>query len=269
MKDSKVITCVSIMPGNGAKYVATMMAHELVKKYPKKKVALVDFDLTNPYMFASQTANDKVHGIDNLLDKISAEVMNNSLFMANMIEVPGSFSLLKGTRKAGRESMVTRLHISKIVEFLRHNYDYIVMAVPSDSDNAATNYGLFHSDKIVTIVRPNYPNLLNIEDRLKKYRVLRNSENVTLYMMYNMRSEKDDIEPYGKYIEDYDLYPLGYLTYEPATVDNKNIGGNVLQEMSDKFSRSMKRKGNGGNNASRISSALDIMLGVADENKTY
>lgn len=266
MSKPTLITCVSIMPGNGAKYTATIMAHELAKKYPKKKVALVDLDLTNPYLYAAQTINDSVHGVDNLLDKISAEVMNEGLFMANMIHINGSFDLLKGTRKIGRESMVTRLHVSKIIEFLKSGYDYIVMVVPSDTDNAATTYGLFYSDKIVTIVRPNFPNLYRIEDKLKAYRVLRSSESIPLYLLYNMRGENDDIEAFVKPISDFGLQPLGYMVYDPNTIDNRNLGGSVLQQAGAKLTGRLKKRGGG--NEERIKKALEMILGVDEEDES-
>lgn len=261
MMNSRLITCISVMPGNGAKYTATLMALELHRRAPKAKIALVDFDLMNPYLYAKQTLNDNIHGIDNLLAKITAEVLTNSMFMENMIKVPGLFDLLKGTKNVGRENLITRMHVTKIVEMLRANYDYIVMVVPPKTDNAATTYGLFYSDDIVMIARPNFPNMLRFEESVQQNKKMRNSVDVPIYLMYNMRGEKDDISSFLKCISENDIQPLGSMVYEPDTTDNQNIGGNLVNELVQKFNK----KGDKNGNAAAIKKAVDIIFSSDEE----
>lgn len=263
MRNCKIITCISTVAGNGAKYTATIMAHELAKQNPKSKIALVDLDLLNPYLFAKQTLNDRVHGIDNILDKISSEIITESMFRANMISIEKNLDLLKGTRKVGRENMVTRPHISKIVEMLKAIYDYVIMVVPSKSNNAAMTFGLFYSDAIVMVTRPNFANLLNIEESIEYCKTLRNSKDVPIYLMYNMRGPKDDLDAFTKYIVENNIQALGYMVYEPDTVDNQNLGGNVISDVAKKFSKLSKRGGE--SNTERIRGALKIMLNLNDE----
>ncbi len=267
MRESRLIACVSVVPGNGAKYTGTLMANELRKKHPKSTIALVDFDLINPYLFAKQTQNDRVHGIDNIIDKISAELLTQELFRENMIKIEGQFDLLKGTSKLGRENLILRLHILKIIEFLRADYDYIVMIVNAPMKaNAGTLHGLYAADEIVLVTRPNFMNLESFESAIKECQKYRNSVDIPVSIIYNMRGVKDGLEDFSYFTTEENAQILGYLTYEENTVDNQNLGGNVRTDVARKLSRKAGLKSSSANE-NRIAVALDILLNKKEAEK--
>ncbi|MEG1299897.1 MAG: AAA family ATPase [Erysipelotrichaceae bacterium] len=258
MKECRIIACISTVTGNGAKYTAVNLAHELHKKNPKSQIALVDFDFFNPYLFALQTLNDTFHGVDNLIDKISSNTLNEKLFKENMIKVDGLFDVLKGTKKVGRENIFLHEHIQQIMEYLKNLYDYVVMVVPPKANNAATIYGLNAADDIIMIVRPNYANAVNFEATVELTSSHRKSKDVTLNLMYNMRTQKDDLTPYVKVMDKYDIRILGGMLYEEKSVDNQNISANAFSELASKlpkFSRNTQT------NEQEIKRAIDIILG--------
>ena len=252
MKTSTLIACISPVSGSGCKYTAVTIATALRTKYPKAKIALVDFDLTNPYMLARQTMNDRIHGIDNLLDKISAGVLTQDLFNENMIKMGNDFDFLKGTKRVGRENFFTKQHILKTIEFLRKGYDYVVVAVPPKTNNSATIFTLHEADHIVMVVRPNIANLLNVNDTIEACKKLRYSTGVSVNVLYNMRASATDIEAFGKSITENGIRPLGYMSFDETTVDNANIGGSL----KDKIAKLGKKS----DNLIRVGEALNILL---------
>ena len=253
MKTSTLIACISPVEGSGCKYASATIASALRAKYPKAKIALVDFDLANPYLLAEQTMNDRVHGIDNLLDKISAEVLTQDLFKENMIKIGSEFDFLKGTKRIGRENYFTKKHILKTIELLRQTYEYIVVAIPPRENNSATIFTLNSADHIVMVVRPNVANLMNINDTISACKKLRHSTAVDVNVLYNMRASQNDIEPFSKSINENDVRPIGYMSFDPNTVDNQNIGGSFLK---DKIAKIGKKN----ENLARVKEALNILL---------
>lgn len=239
---ARIITFYPVVQGVGCKYTATGFAFMITQMNPKARVALVDFDFKNPYLAENLSNQDKVHGIDNLISKIDGNFLTNELFKENMIKIPGIFDLLKGTELVGRDHLITKKHIDKIIEFLQMNYDYIIIAVSPNPDNAGTVYGLYNADDIVMVTRINhacYLNLSKATDIVMQY--ARGPKRINL--IYNMYTENYHIQ-FSQAIIDNNLVVIGALPYDESTIDNHNIvpglQGKIANRIAVKYNEMLK-----------------------------
>ena len=240
---AKIITFFPVVQGVGCKYTATGFAFILTQMNPKAKVALVDFDFKNPYLAANLSNQDKVHGIDNLISKIDGNFLTNELFKENMIRLPEVFDLLRGTELIGRDHLITKRHIDKIIEFLRLNYDYVVIAVSPNADNAGTVYGLYESDEVVMVTRinqacyTNLPKAVNIINSYKK-------SPKRIKLVYNMYTDNYHID-FTQITTDNNLDVIAGLPYDESTIDNHNINtgiqGKLTNKIAVKYNEMLKR----------------------------
>lgn len=240
---TKVITFYPVTQGVGCKYTATGFAFILTQLYPKAKVALVDFDFKNPYLAANLASHDNVHGIDNLISKIDGNFLTEALFKENMIKLPELFDLLKGTELIGRDHLITKRHIDKIMEMLRSHYDYVVIAVAPSADNAGTVYGLYEADEVVMVTRINHACFSNIG----KATNIVNSYKKTpkrIKLVYNMYSDNFHID-FTKITTDNNLEVIAGLPYDEGTIDNHNIStglqGKITNRIAVKYNEMLKR----------------------------
>lgn len=240
---AKIVTFFPVVQGVGCKYTATGFAYILTQMNPKAKVALVDFDFKNPYLAANISNQDKVHGIDNLISKIDGNFLTNELFKENMIRLPEVFDLLKGTELIGRDHLITKRHIDKIIEFLRMNYDYVIIAVAPSADNAGTVYGLYEADEIIMVTRINqacYTNLPKAVNTINSYK--KSAKRIKL--VYNMYTDNYHID-FTQITMDNNLEVIAGLPYDEATIDNHNINtgiqGKITNKIAVKYNEMLKR----------------------------
>lgn len=226
---SKLITVYPVVSGNGAKFVATNLANALKQEHNDKKVALVDFDLKKPFLAHSITEFDDVHGIDNLIDKIDGNMLSNDLFLENMIPMKNNVDLLKGTKLLGKHKTFMGEHVIKIIEMLRDNYDYIVVAVAPEVDNAGTVHGLNEADEVVLVLRNNIANIKVLENAFMKIYQYK-KENVPIMGIYNMFSSVTKID-FGRELKDHGTDVIGIIEYDEASVDNQNLATGAMKSL--------------------------------------
>lgn len=217
----KVIVCYSVTFGNGSKYIATNIAHYYKQKYTNKKVALVDFDFKNPYLAGKLSIQDDIHGIDNLIDKIDGNFLDENLFIENMVKLRNNVELLKGTKLIGNYRLITRKHIESIIELLRKTYDFIVITVSSDPDNAGTTYGLFNSDEVIMVCKNNFTNL-KVMDRAINIVTNYKRADSKLKLIFNMFQNNSDLD-FSDYIKETDITVIGAVEYDENTIDNQDL----------------------------------------------
>lgn len=229
---SKIITFYPVMQGVGCKYTATGFAFMLSQMYPKSSIALVDFDFKNPYLAEHLSGHDKVHGIDNLISKIDGNFLTNELFMENMTKIPGLFDILKGTELVGRDHLITQKHIDRIIELLRKNYEYIVIAVSPGADNAGTVYGLYNADEVVMITRINYACYINLPKATNLVIHFKKARRINL--VYNMYTDNFHLD-FTALVQENGLNVIGGLPYDESTIDNHNISTGIQAKIANKI----------------------------------
>lgn len=217
-----MITVYPVMSGNGAKFIATNIANYLKSANSTKKVALVDFNLKQPYLAHGITTHDEIHGIDNLIDKIDGNLLTESLFVENMVSLKSNVEVLKGTKLIGKHKVFTDVHIKTIIGHLKDIYDYVIAVVSPEADNAGTVYALHEADKVIMVGRNNVGNAkmfghaLQIVNHYKK-----STEKIK--MVYNMQTT--NAHELSNIVKETDLEVIGLVEFDESAVDNLDLNG--------------------------------------------
>lgn len=214
----KIIVCYPVVQGSGCKYIATNIAHYYKNANPDKKVALVDLDFKLPYLANNLSSHDLIHGIDNLIDKIDGGFLTDDLFAENMVKLKNNVDLLKGTKLVGNHKIFNKKHIEDIFSHLKNLYDFVVVAVSSETDNAGTVYGLFEADEIVIVGRNNYTSYKHLDKAVsvvKQYARLKEK----IKFVYNMYYENSQVDLTTS-VKDFDLQVIGAVKYDEGSIDN-------------------------------------------------
>ncbi|MFJ8528567.1 CpaE family protein [Bacillus sp. NPDC094106] len=217
----KMVVCYPVLYGNGMKYTATNIAHYYKQQHSECKVALVDFDFKIPYLGASFSLEDKVHGIDNLIEKIDGGFLNEELFKENMTQLKNKVDLLKGTKLLKNFGLIEKRHVDRMIEILKSLYDFIVVTVSPQVDNAGTVNALFHADDIVLIGRNNFSNLQMIPSAIKTVDHFKQKD-ASIKMIFNMFNEQSNID-FSECFNGYDVKVVGMIPYNESTIDNGNL----------------------------------------------
>lgn len=232
MNQAKVIVFYPVTQGVGGKYVATNVAHNLKEQQPEKKVALVDFDFRAPYLAGYLTDNDKVHGVDNLIEKIDGGFLDEEMFRENMVTLNG-IDVLKGTKLGKNHYFITQRHVEEILHLLRTMYDVILVSVSSDSDNAATTSALFDADEVVVVSRNDFTCYSGFDGAMDIVNFYK-QEDAPLKFVYNQFFESSNLD-FNPLMSTYGLKVIGVVPFAPETIDNRDLKGKV-------FGNLMKRK---------------------------
>lgn len=218
---AKIITVYPIMSGNGAKFIATNIANALKEEFADKKIALVDFNLKHPYLAHSLSEFDEIHGLDNLIEKIDGNMLTHDLFLENMVHLKNNVELLKGTKLIGKYKRFTTEQITRIITYLEDIYDYVVIAVAPEADNAGTVHALNKADEIVMVMRNNVGNLKTFDLAFGLINNYKN-KNSNIKAMYNMfvSSSKVDL---GNLVRNYGIEVIGIVDYDEFAYDNMNL----------------------------------------------
>ncbi|WCK57697.1 AAA family ATPase (plasmid) [Aneurinibacillus sp. Ricciae_BoGa-3] len=219
---AKIITVYPVLSGNGAKFIATNLAHYLKGANSNKRIALVDFNLKNPYLAHAISNNDEIHGIDNLIDRIDGNILTQELFLENMVAMRDNVEVLKGTKLIGKHKVFTEKHIRTIIQHLRDIYDFVVIAVAPETDNAGTVYGIHEADSVVMVAKTNIANVKSanrVLDIIRQYK--KSPESVKLvYNMYTSGSGE-----LTNFVKDNNIEVIGVIEYDENAVDNMDLNG--------------------------------------------
>lgn len=232
MKESKLIVFYPVVPGVGSKYIATNVAHNLKEREPEKKIALVDFDFHAPYLAGYLTDTDKIHGIDNLTDKIDGGFLDEVLFKENMVPING-IDVLKGTKSGKNHFFIEQKHVEEILMWLRSLYDVVIISVSSDSDNAGTSTALFHADQIVVVSQNNFTSYSQFDIAMDVVNFYKNDKSV-LRFVYNQYFDGSNLD-FTPHLQTYGLDVIGVVPFNSDSIDNRDLKGKV-------FGNILKRK---------------------------
>lgn len=220
MNEKKLIVFYPVVQGSGGKYVATNVAHAIKESHPDKNIALVDFDFKAPFLAGYLTDNDKVHGIDNLIEKIDGGFLDVELFKENMVSLNG-IDVLKGSRLGKNHYFIENKHIEAIISLLKKIYDVVVVSVSSDTDNSGTTASLFHSDEVVLVSRNDFTCYSLVDGAMDVINFYK-KEDVPVRFVYNQFDESSNLD-FNLSLSNYGLNVIGVVPFNPSTIDNRDL----------------------------------------------
>lgn len=229
-KNGKVIVGCSAVQGNGCKYILTNLAHYCKLANTERKVALVDFDFMIPTLAEAISNDDKIHGIDNLIDKIDSGFLTHDLFEENMVELKDGVKLLKGTQLIRNNTIFNRKHIETIIENLRALYDYVFISVSSEHSNAGFVYSMFEADEVLLICRNNASNLKMLNNSLAMINHYKHSER-KINVLYNMYNENSNVDLATMLSKHSNIKVVGFIKYDEGTIDNIDLKNGLTFKM--------------------------------------
>lgn len=220
----KTIVLVPVVSGDGSKFMTTALANAYKDSNRDKKVAIVDFDVKNPYL-ASALSNDNIHGIDNLIEKIDGDILTEKLFMENMIKLKNGVSLLKGTQFVNAYEMFEKKHAEKILFYLESLYDVVFISVSNEFDNYLSVCSLMKADEVLMISQNNQGNLKSFERVSKEIKNYSSKAGVKSIINKYTETSKVDISQVSKKCG---VEVVGTIDYDENAIDNVNINAPVL-----------------------------------------
>lgn len=220
-RNGRLFVCYPLLTGNGSKYSAVNLAHSYLQLHPDKKVALVDFDFHFPALFGEQTDHDRLHGIDNLIDKIDGGQLTQELFLENMLELKTGVFILKGTDFGVNHAVIQRHHIEQMMSHLKNAFDAVFIVTTNRLDNAGTVYGLHEADEVILIVKNNYSNYRYLDAELQKVKHLYHQD-TPIKLMYNQFNAQSKYD-FGDWCAAQGVEGIGAIPYDETTTDNVNL----------------------------------------------
>lgn len=214
-RNSHITTVFPVAGGNGSAYTTIQMARALrqVEKY--KKIAVVDFDFASPIL-GEGLHDDKIHGIDMLVDKLNGGILTTDSFLENMIDLKNDIHLLRGTQLGYRFPFVEQEHLEEIIKFLREEYDYIFISVSDELTDGGTGTALYHADTVIVVGRYTQKNQYKLKEAIHTIENYVSTEDVAL--IYNQYVDQNKLEFSAQIPNDWVF--CGTVPYMPGTIDN-------------------------------------------------
>jgi len=220
-KTGKLIVCYPVLQGNGSKYTATNLAHEIKMHDKELDVALVDLDFKVPYLAGYLSGHDTVHTIDNLIEKIDGGFLSEEDIRDNMVKLKDGVELLKGTKLTNTHYFIKQQHIRQILILLKRMYDVVVVAVSHGNDSLSATVSMLSADHILMIARNDFSNYQVLESQirfLQNYAV--NEDKIKLiFNMYDPASNLD----FQPILQKTGVPLVAWVPFNPDTANNKHI----------------------------------------------
>lgn len=199
-EEDKVLLVTSTLPSEGKSSVSVNTALSLAKD--EKKVLLVDADLRSPTIKSLLELDKPSKGL--------AEYLSGQTRVPHFLRYGGtSLYVFAGDEALPNPSAVLRQQkLSKLMDYLRENFDYIVIDTPpcrmmSDAEALCTC-----ADKVLYVIRRDYADLRQISDSVRM--LSGNGANVCGYVLN--RAEHSHGSHYG-YGYGYGKYGYGKYDY--------------------------------------------------------
>ena len=247
----KIVVCLSVVRGNGAKYICTNLAHYTKIKDTNKKVILLDFDFEHPYLCESLVEFDKVHGIDNVVNKIEAGASIEDIFDEDIIKLKSGVELLKGTKMKNAENVINNSHLEIILDFIKNNYDYVFINT-SNITCISSAFTIFNADEIIIVAKNNYSNygeFNNLKTLIKNYK----SKNSKLNLVINQYNKKPKISFEDFIDNDFLIENTVLIPLISESIDNLDLDKSLLK------SKLFKSKG-------KVEKVFSELIDVISEN---
>jgi pilus assembly protein CpaE len=221
----KVFTVSSATGGCGKTFYATNIAL-LLSQLPNTRVALVDLDL----QFGEVSTALRLHPTFTIYDVLRTDESDEAIDLAShlgefLVDYEGRFSVLAAPKDPAQADRITPVDVTKVIETLRANYDYVVVDTPTAlAETVLAAFDLSeHLFLMCTLDLPSVRNLGMFIQTLEKLRV--SHENISLILN---KVEKDvgiSVDQITK------LFPQGFrstLPYAKEVSRSINVGKPVL-----------------------------------------
>jgi|HigsolmetaAR206D_1030411.scaffolds.fasta_scaffold00003_67 Flp pilus assembly CpaE family ATPase len=220
-KNGKLIVCYPVLQGNGSKYTATNLAHEIKMHDKDFDVALVDLDFKVPYLAGYLSGHDTVHTIDNLIEKIDGGFLSEEDIRNNMVKLKDGVELLKGTKLTETYYYIKQQHIRQILIFLKRMYDVVIVAVSHGSDSLSATVSMLSADHILMIARNDFSNYQVLE---REIRFLKNyaANEDKIKLIFNMYDPSSNLD-FQPILAKTGVPLVAWVPFDPETINNRHI----------------------------------------------
>lgn len=220
-KNGMMIVTYPALQGNGSKYTATNLAHEIKMQDKDLAVALVDFDFKAPYLAGYLSGHDTVHTLDNLIEKIDGGFLSEDDIRDNMVKLKNGVELLKGTKLTKTYYFIKQEHIRQILIFLKRMYDVVVVAVSHGSDSISTTVSMLSADHVLLVARNDFSNYQVLE---REIRFLKNyaANEDKIKLIFNMYDQSSDLD-FQPILAETGVPLVAWIPYNPETINNRHI----------------------------------------------
>lgn len=225
-KEGLIIATYPSIQGNGSKYTATNIAHQIKTTQPELKVCLLDFDFKVPYLAGYLAGYDKEHSIDNLIEKIDGGFFSEDSMRDNTIQLKNGVDLLKGTQLKHFEFFIKQEHVRQILKQAQKMYDVVIVALSSGNDSISIPITLLAADHVLLIGRNDYSNYLSLKDQIKFVQNYA-KDNKSIKLIFNMFESDSDLDFHPILVET-GVPLVAWVRFMSETTNNKHIEGSKL-----------------------------------------
>lgn len=225
-KHGDLIVCYPVLQGNGAKYTATNLADAIKNKNREMSVALIDLDFKAPYLAGYLSGHDKVHTIDNLIERLDGGFLDEEAIKENMVELKNGVELLKGTKLKNTYYFIKQEHIRQILVMLKKMYDVIVVAVSNGNDSLSTMVAMLSADHIILVAKNDYSNYLSLENEIAFVQNYASDEG-KIKLIFNMYDADSDLD-FHPILSEAKIPLVGWIPYDKDTINNRHIKSGKL-----------------------------------------
>lgn len=219
----EVFCIISLVPQNGAKYLATNLGYFMKKRHKNKKVLLIDFDFDNPTLCYHYTKNS-IYSIDNLASLDIANKFDRKNFKNSITELNMGVDILKGTSIQNINTfpnIFTKNFFAKIINMSKEFYDYVFVVTNHDVNKSETLVTLLNSNKVLLVIKNNYTNALKLDKYLLKISEFKDDKN-DIKIISNFNEYDYGIKTFNQSMIE-GIAHLALLDYVPKSIDNSNL----------------------------------------------
>lgn len=220
-KNGTLIVCYPVLQGNGSKYTATNLAHEIKMHDKNLSVALIDLDFKVPYLAGYLSGHDDVHTIDNLIEKIDGGFLTEEDIKMNMVELKNGVELLKGTKLTKTYYFINQEHIHQILVYLKRMYDVVVVAVSHGNDSLSAMVSFLFADHILMVARNDFSNYSVLKSQIRFVKNYTANED-SVKLIFNMYDDASNLD-FQPILSETNVPLVAWVPYNPNTVNNRHI----------------------------------------------
>lgn len=239
-----IISVISAVEGNGAKYTTIQLAKEARRVEDEEtSILLIDFDFNAPYLAATLLEDEQEpKGVDTLLSVLSTTNLSEETLKEHVAKTNFGVDLLKGTKFIGRTKHLKSEQIEKILEVAKKAYDLVFVVTAPEAARVDAVQSLLASNQVILVLRQNETNkgrLPKLKQLVEQYYMGESS--VKIVYNYNSPHARAEVP---EVVETFQIAvdSLGALVYDEKTVDNLEKSGLFSKSLNEKEIRSIYKQ---------------------------
>ncbi|MBQ8606020.1 MAG: polysaccharide biosynthesis tyrosine autokinase [Clostridia bacterium] len=209
-----VIGVSSAMAGEGKSLSSVNLAYSLAQL--KKRVLLIDCDMRRPSL-STKLPIEKTPGLSEYLT--GHNDMENVLQYCKVDEDEGFTVIASGHNPPNPIELLSSSKMSKAINSLRENYDYIILDLPPVGEVSDAMVAAKTADGILLVVRQDYCNTVALSEAVNQFEFI---DTRILGVVMNCVDEHGSGYRYGYGKKYYRRYYSKYSRYAYAQKEDKN-----------------------------------------------